>query len=753
MKKRDKVLFLTFAFTLLNIASVFSGIRFGDGDINKQNEILFSVKHDVSGTFSYKSVFSAKVTPNGVDSIKMLSCFPEKMELINSGKNLQIRNRYGTAWYDIENGSIEWKNFSYEIPLNSMRLSNVCVSPNGKFSCYIEKNGFATGFLIVENLLTGEKIVLDENAPFSYTNIPAKWSSDNSFFIYEKNNELYFCSPEAIFKGVEVEEKFRSIGHGSINSVEWTSLNQLIYIDGDIIYKISSKELYTLGLYSGIIGKGGAVGRLSFPFEPNRDIFRINDSLSSILVIQDSKFLTYYKISSSSSEYLDVVSSFALTDKKASVLAADVIWSVGESPCLWVRLLPHSGKKPVSYVYKCGKEFVKFLEIEDSDFPVLSPDGKSCAFYSGSTVHVYDTRTWKSVGKLSGENIVSLVWGNSSLLYVGGDKTVRAWLIGANHLSADSEFTPSNEVSYVLLVSSVQDVVWSPEGNAIASLANGQRFAFDFSSSKWTEFNNSAPLKRNPSNGRYRVFCGETPSLYFDNALYIRNLTGKTTTRAVFPNSVEKSVEQKKVALIFDAYDNADGLCKILYNLATYNIQGIFFLNGEFIRRYPEETKMIANSQNECASMFFTTARLDSDNFVVDETFIRRGLARNEDEFFSCTGRELNLLWHAPYYFATSKMIQTGTNAGYTYVDTFQNLSDCVTMEQAVDGSAKYFSSEELIDLYMTILQKNEGGIIPVTVGIAYGTRKNYLYDKLDLLISAILDSGYEIVPVRLIEK
>ena len=151
--------------------------------------------------------------------------------------------------------------------------------------------------------------------------------------------------------------------------------------------------------------------------------------------------------------------------------------------------------------------------------------------------------------------------------------------------------------------------------------------------------------------------------------------------------------------------------------------------------------------------MFFTTARLDSNDFLVDETFIRRGLARNEDEFFNCTGHELGLLWHAPYYFATDKMIQTGTDAGYSYVNVFQNVSDCVTMEQAVAGTEKYFSAEDLIDLYMTILKNNNGGVIPVTVGISYGTRKNYLYDKLDLLISAILDSGYEIIPVRLLLK
>ena len=40
---------------------------------------------------------------------------------------------------------------------------------------------------------------------------------------------------------------------------------------------------------------------------------------------------------------------------------------------------------------------------------------------------------------------------------------------------------------------------------------------------------------------------------------------------------------------------------------------------------------------------------------------------------------------------------------------------------------------------------------IPVTVGISSGTRENYLYDNLDLLLSAILDAGFDIVPLRYI--
>ena len=39
--------------------------------------------------------------------------------------------------------------------------------------------------------------------------------------------------------------------------------------------------------------------------------------------------------------------------------------------------------------------------------------------------------------------------------------------------------------------------------------------------------------------------------------------------------------------------------------------------------------------------------------------------------------------------------------------------------------------------------------VISVTIGKADGTRKDYVYQKLDLLISAIIESGYEITDVQ----
>lgn len=716
----------------------FAGIKFGDADINNNDEILYTIRQEIPGAFSYRSLFKAKIENGAVNGEPaLISCFPEQMELLCGGKILQVRNRYGTAWIDTATKSVEWKKYSAEVPVNSMRLSKVSVSPNGEWICYAEKNGYATGKLFLKNINSSKEICLDENSSFNYENISVKWSADSSVLVYAKNGNVYFCNPSAVARGIEVDEKFRKIGPGTINSVNWTGGKFLVYIDSDLVYKISSKELYTLGLYSGIIGKGQMVGRLPSQFMASKDTFSVNSDVSSMVLVQNGKIFTYFKINRNTCDYLDIIYSGPYVDLSASLLESEILWDLNGSPIVWMRMLPYGGQRIKSSVYHLENRLSKFLDISDSGRPVVSPDGKNCAFYSGSSVYIYDTKNWKRVNKVEGENVVSLLWENDSTLIIGGDRTIRSWKI----LEQNPE---------ILAVSSAVNGFWN-NGQITADSGNGKFFVFNEEKKTWAQKETETSRRpNNLRNERYRLFCGETANPLFENALYIRTLFGKAITRPVYQESVKKIPERKKVALAFDAYDNADGLPRVLYTLNRYLVTGTFFLNGEFIRRYPNETKQISLSRNECASMFFSTSELTQPGFLVNEDYVRRGLARNEDEFNAVTGKELSLMWHAPYYAASEKIIQDGKKAGYDYIDIKNSDCDSVTLEQAVAGKGKYLCPGELIESYIKTLAEGEK-VIPVTVGISRGTRESYLYDNLDLLISAILDAGYEIVPLRYI--
>ncbi|MBQ5999041.1 MAG: hypothetical protein IJL70_06180 [Treponema sp.] len=737
-----KSLFFYAILTCSVFSPAFSGIKFGAAEINDKDEIVYTVSHTIPGTVSYGSLFTAKIS-NGVlgSEPEMVTCFPEKMEMLSGGAILQIRNRYGIAWLNTKTREFSWRTYTPSIPLNSMRLAPMSVSPDGKWLCYCEKTGYASGRLILESVERNKKMVLDEKSGFSYETVPVKWLSDSSVFVYAKGGNIYFCNPEAMVKGVEVSEEYRQIGAGTINAVNWADGKYLIYIDRDLVYRINAKELYTLGLYSNIIGKGTAIGRLPGVFISSRDTFSVNDEVSAFVFIQNGKTFTYYGINSKNYDYFDVIYSGPFFDLKSSLLEAEIMWTSNQTPYIWTRSLPYNSDKVVSSVYRLDQKLTKIIEVEDSGLPLLSVDKTKCAFSSGSTVHVYDTTTWKKISDLTGENVVSIAWSGTNTLYIGGMRTIRCWNI-------------FDTTSDAIMASSATNGYWDgASGRIIAENLNGYAYAYDPSARTWKSMGVQERHINLTRNGRYRLFCGDTPNKNFENALYIRTLTGKPVTNPVYAESTKKTEDRKKVAFMFDAFDNADGLTRILYEMGLYNVTGTFFINGEFIRRYPNETRQISVSKNEVASMFFTTAPLTQAGFVLDESFVRRGLARTEDEYFDCTSKELSLMWHDPKYEGGEKIISAGNNAGYTYVMPFLNVRDNVSMEDAICGKGRYVAPSIIIETYMKYFKSNGGGVIPITVGLSSGTRENYMYDSLDLLLSAILDAGYDIVPLRYMQE
>ena len=144
--------------------------------------------------------------------------------------------------------------------------------------------------------------------------------------------------------------------------------------------------------------------------------------------------------------------------------------------------------------------------------------------------------------------------------------------------------------------------------------------------------------------------------------------------------------------------------------------------------------------------MFFSNIDFCNNSFIVDEDFVRRGLARNEDDFYELTGSELSLVWHMPSYYLTDSILKAGEKSGYIWIDKGLAPEDYITYEKSLEDEIQYMSTSQIIDYLMENLEP--GAIIPISVGIASGTRGDYLYDKLDVLISAILSEGYEIVTV-----
>ena len=747
MSRKIVILILIF----LNITFLHAQVKFENPQINAESKVLFTVNHKLGGTVSYKTLFMADATQS--ESTRILTCFPEKMELLSNGSVLQVRNRYGTARYSVADSTLSWIKREDSIPADAKAMLPQAVSPDGKWACFVKKTDAASGELYLKNMSTLEEFLLNDKSDFDYDEVPAKWAGDGSVFVYEKAGNLYFGDPKAVYQKVQMGEEFRKIGEGTINCVQWANGKYLIYINRDLVYKISAKELYTRGLYSPVVGIGIVIGRLPIGFDSHKDKFWVSPQVNQIVTVSANSVISSYKINGTASSYFTSVYSKPFKDISASAVDYDVFFCSDGSQILWVNLIGLLDGKRNSSVYRLSSDLKELIRVENATRPLLSPDGRKIVFASQKFAFVYDLGTWLELGRISGEKVYSYAWSGSNLLYIGGESTVREWKAENNRFPKDGK---------MLFLSSANTAFWKPNAENIvcAQSATNKATFYDYDPFKnvWQtsaddsrtsfEFMKKAEVSVYAvQNARYRVYTGLTDNKLYENALYIRNFSGNGTSYAVYPETVKPSDERKKLALIFDAIDGADGLTHILAVLANYDIKATFFLNGEFIRRYPQECKQIIESGHDCASMYFSVTDLTEKGFIIDENFIRRGLARNEDEFYAATGRELSLLWHAPFYKANSEIKKAGELSGYKYIEAGRLSLDSYTLEKAADGKKWYLSARDLVKLYVDSAEPDM--IIPVTVGLSDGTRRDFLYEKLSLLIGDFLDFGYEFKLVR----
>lgn len=291
---------------------------------------------------------------------------------------------------------------------------------------------------------------------------------------------------------------------------------------------------------------------------------------------------------------------------------------------------------------------------------------------------------------------------------------------------------------------------------------------------KWQSAQGSRLRPASGTNSRWRLYLDSSAG-YYENMLYVRSALSpggtspilsepsikldniklslqtsvSASTEGVFSHG--KRVGLRQVALVFDAMDTLEGLPQILHLLHTYNIKATFFVNGECIRRHPAAVNEIAKAGHQTASLFFTTWDLSGLDYRIDEDFIIRGLSRTEDDFYNATGQELTLLWHAPYYVTSPLILEGGNKAGYKYISPDVSVLDWVTKDHERLMPESYATAADIIESIMT--QKKPGSIIPLRIGKVSGPRSDYLYEKTDLLINALIEAGYSIVTVDTLQK
>lgn len=701
----------------------FAGITFDNLTINSDNIVLYKINHNFSGAPSYDTLFSIKL--DGEKSIgpdflpDILTCYPEDLKSFNGGNLMQVRNRYGTALYDFEKDTLSWIARSSIIPEKAETLSPITASPDGLWCVFVRKTSSTTGELIIQQNSTRKYVILDKEAKFDYSTVNIKWSDDSKYFLYEKNTSVYFCDPDAMFKGLQITENCRRIGNGSMNSVEWCGSDKIIFIDSDIVYLLDAKEFASFGMYSSFFPFGKILGRLNEKFDSLNMIFSINKDATELVTVKSNNYVTYYSIKGSSKDFLEIKNILSCKTHAEGVYKMSVLWLNGNLPVIWADRIDSVSKHSAFIFAAWIKNFASNFEKVDNvtASPVLSPNGKFLAYGCDGYTEVMKINSqsnWELFAKIP-EETVSLCFKNNSELVIGGKETVKVYEISSGKV-------------LLLFLSSVESATWDAVTGKVLAKTHGykQDFLYNPQKNTWYVSEKTEPKPLCVQNNDYRIYKSSSKNARYENGIYIRNLSGKTNTFALYREVMQKSAPKKKIALAFDLLDSADGLDSIIALCKKYNIKPTYFVNGEFIRRYPSEIKRVAESGAEVGSLFYSCIDLTNNFYNVSEEFVSRGLARNEDEYYQCTNKELALLWHAPFYKSNALIRSAGAKAGYNYIDFPLDIS-------ALDSKGG---------------KAIESKIIPITVGVKSETDKNEFYRKLELLINSLFEADYEIVSV-----
>ncbi|NLJ99841.1 MAG: polysaccharide deacetylase family protein [Clostridia bacterium] len=213
--------------------------------------------------------------------------------------------------------------------------------------------------------------------------------------------------------------------------------------------------------------------------------------------------------------------------------------------------------------------------------------------------------------------------------------------------------------------------------------------------------------------------CLKFYSLYMGEG-FIAAVTGKRTLKPVY--SVE--MEDKKVALSFDACWGAERTEKILDILDKYKVKTTFFLVNIWLEDYPDKAKEVAERGHEIG--LHSTTHPHFTTLPVEE--MKKELKDNYDMVEKTTGYKAKL-FRPPFGDYNNTVIETAGDMGIT------------TIQWSIDSlDWKDLSAQEIAN---RILSRADKGAI-----ILMHNDGKHTPESLEIIIPKLKAEGYSIVPI-----
>ena len=750
--KKTKILALIYAFCgVMTMAEV----QFGGLDLSPTDKLLFKATVTAPGFGSYDTLFEANLKDG---TLEQLTFFPEQVTYLQDSNQLQLQNRFGVFRTDSELSNLVslelFPSFENGQEIGIGKITPIISSPDGKYLIDMKPTSAAFGDLVLFDQTNSRETVVAREVELSFTDPVVLWAPDSKSFVYSTAGKIYYYSIHQYIQNRVLDASYRMIHEGTIRNATWGPTNTLYYITNTLVYRIGSGEFFTKSLYSGLLKVGKIVGKIPFRFDPNFDSFWIAPDGEKILLNKGGRNLFLYYLDTEDFSAKGKIKSLPYLYLPRNTHVRKVLWSSTDTiTVLTSSIVKGENKSSVFRLSPSEEESTPSTFAQTSDEEVLdvflSPLETSVAIVKSDAVLLYNYLSWQKELEIPFPQPIHALWRDEAEIIVTGAYTSQIYDLNRN-------------TSRLLSLSQAGDYGFHHENGNVQMLLNGGRYE---KGEEWSRVETMKVNEAAVASPSYRVYLEASQRGMYRNIVMIRNIKGYGTTPLFPPETIEyeaypqedepvsftqfnhgSRIRGREVALVFNATESIEGLTTILNILSDYSMKATFFVGGEAIRRYPDAVKEIAESGHEVGSLFYTYFNMTDSRFVLNKDFIKQGLARTEDDYFAATGKEVSLLWHAPYYFINSDIIQASREMNYIYVGRDVDAMDWVGEGSSSMAASLYLSSAELVERILE--RKKPGSIVPLLVGIPDSDRRDFLFQKLDLLINALISRGYRVVPV-----
>jgi peptidoglycan/xylan/chitin deacetylase (PgdA/CDA1 family) len=755
-------------------AAAWAELEYKGLDLGKDDSLLFSARAELPGDGAYDTLFASDLGGGGT---AQLTVYPEQVRLVEGGARLQVQNRFGLFRSDRSLSGLApvegYPAFARGSSVRQGGLIPCATSPDGAYVLSIVPTSPAYARLVLFDVAKGGESVVASKVGYSIESIPARWSPDSRNFAYAKDGSIYYYSVDQLSGGRVLDEEYRRIGEGRIQNARWASDGSLFYIKGTALFRILPAEFFTQALYRGVAGMGVLAGKTPFPFDPNFDDFWVSRDASRIILCKGGRnlFLIYLDPDDFGSD--PRVTALPYLFLQGDTMVRDVLWPSGGAVTVFTGSLRDGSRSSGAYRLTAPPDpalvglapAVQQLEAKGAAELVLSPDESKVAVVTDSGITVRSYLDWTVKAQVKSPGALHALWLSEDTLVVAGSSLIETVVIatGQRSLVALSQVEKYGRSDDGYLYAQAGGL--SYRRPAIAGEAIGKAASAGGATGGWIPAAAFAVVPPSSSSSAYRVYLDALAAGSYRNNLMVRQVKGlgtrslfppPATSYAAFPDRDEprngpafdhgSRIRRRELSIVFDAIGSAEGLVGVLNTLKDYGITATFFVNGEFVRQSPGAARLLAGSGNEIGSMFFTAVDPTDSRFKIDTEYVRRGLARAEDEWFAATGKELSLLWHTPYYTVNTDILAAGASMNYSYVGRDVDPMDWVTRSDLARMPGAYLDAHRIVE--KVVAAAKPGSIIPIRLGTMDGNREDYLYRELALLIDNLISQGYRIVPV-----